>query len=278
MVKSLILTERELEVIEKKLMNKRLNQQDSNYLSRYVRPKLKEIKDMNAGEIISKLTYNQKTISIENKIRKLVLNNLKNIKAIILYGSAVYNNYEENKDIDILIIVKKIGNLREKYVQINKLEELGRKEDYNLDIQILSEETYESEYNKNPNLIYQLKDSKTIYGKISLPKNIEIYKMDLYTKLDYSSLEDIQSDGEELYKSLRNIILVRLLSRGVVNNYLLNEIIKSILGEELTYKLKYNKTNRQEKKEALKILNLLEHSTSKEVKNLKWEKKLLLNH
>src|SRR3989344_168615 len=180
MKKSLILTGRELEVIEKKLKNKRLNQQDSNYLSKYVRPKLKEIKDMNVGEILSRLTYNQKAIAIENKIRKLALNNLKNIKAIVLYGSSIYNNYEENKDIDVLIIVKKIGNLREKYMQINKLEELGRKEDYNLDIQILSEETYNAEYNKNPNLIYQLKNSKTIYGKISLPENIEIYKMDLY--------------------------------------------------------------------------------------------------
>ena len=136
MTKSLILTGRELEVIEKKLRNKKLNQQDTNYLSKYVRPKLEEITHIDAKKLLDNLAYNQKAISIENEIRKLALNNLRNIKAIVLYGSAVYNNYEENKDIDVLIIVKKIGNLREKYVQINKLEELGRKEDYNLDIQI----------------------------------------------------------------------------------------------------------------------------------------------
>ena len=102
MIKSTILTNRELEVIKKKLQNQKLNQQDSNYLSRFVRPKLKEIESINAKELLERISYNQKAPSIENKIKQMILQNLKSIDSIIIYGSAVHSNYKSYKDIDIL--------------------------------------------------------------------------------------------------------------------------------------------------------------------------------
>ncbi len=279
MVKSLILTNRELKAIERKLGNKKLVQQDYNYLSKFVRPKLREIAGINAKELLNKLSYNQRAISINNKIKHLILSNVEEIKAIILYGSIILSNYKNYNDIDVLVVVKKSkGSLVERYREINNLEEIAKKQKLNLDIQIMSEKTYKSQYNRNPNLIYQLKNSKIIYGKIKLPSVIEIYKMDLYMKLDYSDIDDAESDGVELYKSLRNVILVRLLSRGIVNNVLLNEIIKSILGEELVYKLKSNNVSKKEKKYVLKIIGLLASLISKDLKNQKWEKKEVPSH
>ena len=75
--KSLILTRMETEVIEKKLKNRRLTQQDSNYLSRYVRPKLREIKSIDATDLLERLKYNQKIPAIEKKIRNIILKKIK---------------------------------------------------------------------------------------------------------------------------------------------------------------------------------------------------------
>ena len=48
MIKNKILTEKANEIINKKLRNKKLTQQDSNYLSRFVRPKLRDMASINA--------------------------------------------------------------------------------------------------------------------------------------------------------------------------------------------------------------------------------------
>ena len=279
MKKSVILTKKELKVIERKLSNKKLGQQDYNYLSTFIRPKLREMSETNAKELLNKLSYNQKAISINNKIKKLILSKVRNVKAIVVYGSTILNNYENYNDIDVLIITgKKLWKTSGgKYKVINEVEKLAKEQRLNLDIQIISEETYESQSYRNPNLIYQLKNSKIIYGKIKLPSISEIYKMDLYMKLDYSTIDDIDSSGEELYKSLRNIILVKLLSNGIVDNNLLNIILTSILGEEILYKLKSNIVSRTEKKNVLQIIKLLEQLASEDLKNQKWEKKRILN-
>ena len=48
MIKSTIFTKGELKVIHRKMNNVKLNQTDSNYLSRFIRPKLKEIESIDA--------------------------------------------------------------------------------------------------------------------------------------------------------------------------------------------------------------------------------------
>ncbi|MBI2135799.1 hypothetical protein HYU06_01890 [Candidatus Woesearchaeota archaeon] len=104
---SLVLTDRETEVINKKLSHKRLTQQDSNYLSRYVRPKLKQIAELDTVWLLNSLEYRQKIHSIETKIKLLMLRNVKHVAAILIYGSAIYNNYKDYNDIDVMVLVKK---------------------------------------------------------------------------------------------------------------------------------------------------------------------------
>ena len=106
MINSTIFTKRELEVIHRKMSNTKLNQTDSNYLSRFIRPKLREIITFDAKEILNKMEYNQKIKSIENKIKKVILGSLKEVDSIILYGSAIQNNYKDYNDIDIMIVTK----------------------------------------------------------------------------------------------------------------------------------------------------------------------------
>ena len=103
---SKILTNKELQIINKKLSKAKLTQQDSNYLSKYIRPKLREIKTINAQELLNKLDYNQKSISIEKKIKQIILKNIKNIDSITIYGSAIQNNYKKYNDIDVMVITK----------------------------------------------------------------------------------------------------------------------------------------------------------------------------
>ena len=67
-----VLTTREKEIINKKIKGLSLTQNESNILSRYIRPKLKEIKKINPGLLLDKLDYNQKARSIENKIKKMI--------------------------------------------------------------------------------------------------------------------------------------------------------------------------------------------------------------
>src|SRR3989344_7557457 len=107
MVKYSILTEREKEIINKKLRGLSLTQNESNILSKSVRNKLREICKINARALLDKLEYNQIAKSIEKKIKKLVLGNMKDVKAVLIYGSAIQTNYKYYNDIDIFIITNK---------------------------------------------------------------------------------------------------------------------------------------------------------------------------
>ena len=279
MKKETILTNREIDVINKKLNNKRLNQQDSNYLSKYVRPKLREIASINAEALLKRLEYNQKSRSIERKIRKLILDNLKDIYAIVLYGSAIQTNYKNYNDIDVLVITKRKswGKSREKYGIINLLKENAQKIGLNLDIQIIDKSSFYIQYPNNASLIYQLKDSRMIYGKIKLPKEIELSKIYLRMKLDWSDMVDENSEGEEIYHAIRNAVLVKLLLNRIVdNNLLYKELVKEI-GNNLLARLKYNKASKIEKRIAINYLQDLAESTRKEIINSKWEKMKLSN-
>src|SRR3989344_1118227 len=130
-----ILTARETEVINKKLNNKRLTQLDSNILTRTIRPKLKQIANINADSLLKRLSYNPKHRAIENKIKNLILSNIKEIEAIILIGSAIQTSYNEYNDIDIITITKKRirGKKYEKENVIRGLEKQAKKIKLNLD-------------------------------------------------------------------------------------------------------------------------------------------------
>ena len=274
-----ILTKREKEVVEKKLKNQKLTHQDSNYLSRFVRPKLKKIIEINAKALLERIDYNPASLGIENKIKKIVLKNIKNPVAIILFGSAIQTNYGIFKDIDVIIVTKnKIWDKQnERIALIVDMEEKAKKQKLPLDIQIISKKTLCSSYPNNPTLIYQLKDCKIIYGKIKIPKKINLTKMDLRMKLDWSCIEDSESESEEIYLGIRNTILVRLLINGIIDNSELRKELIESLGNELIMKLKNNSASKIERMYALKYLNNLTERTRREVINAGWERIKLKN-
>ena len=270
--KTHIFTKKELEVIDKKMKNKKLTQVDSNYLTKFIRPKLKEMASINAKFLLDKMEYNQKIKSIETKIKKVVLESIKNVQAIVIYGSAIQTNYKEYNDIDILIITKnKITPLKEKYRKILDIKKILGKYDIKADIEIYDKKTIEKNYAHSPSLIYQLKDYKIIYGKLRLNNKIELYNIDLKMKLDWSNLED-NPEGIEIYKALRNVILVRLLLKKIVDNTKLRESLNEEIGKNLIEKLKNNQAAKLDRKIALIYLKNLLKNTEKEVEGGLWEK------
>ncbi len=274
MIKNNILTKRETEVINKKLANKKLSQQDSNYLSKYVRPKLREMSKINPVDLLRKIEYNQKSKAIERKIKKTILERIKKTEAIILYGSAIQNNYHDYNDIDIMIVTKSnfYKNEIEKSKKISEIKSILKKENIISDIEIISKNNLIKSYSNSPTLIYQLKDRKIIYGGINLPKKIGIYNADLHMKLDWSKLPRIKPTGNEVYNSLRNTILVRLLLNKIIDNSKLRESLNEELGKRLAEKLKNNQQSNEELKYSINYLNKLIKDTRKQIGVKLWEK------
>ena len=268
-----ILTKKEKKIIEKRLSNKKLSQIERNRLSRTIRPKLREISLIDSNNLLQKIDYNPKTISIENKIINAIKSNIQETDSIILYGSAIQTNYHEYNDIDIMIVTKsKIYKYEvEKWKKIKELKEILEKNGIVSDIEIISKENLIKSYKNSPTLIYQLKDSKIIYGDIKIPKEIAIYRIDLVMKLDWSDLMD-RPTGKEIYSSLRNTILVRLILNKVIDNSRLKQSLYDELGKNLIEKLKNNKQSKEEKKYVLIYLKKLIEDTSKQLEGELWEK------
>ena len=277
--KSLILTQREYEVLCKKLSNIKLTQQDSNYLSRYVRPKLREIKSIDATGLLERLKYNQKIPAIEKKITNIILRKIKNVDSVTLYGSAIQTNYKKYNDIDVLIIVKKESwkKTSEKYKIIMDIKKTANRYSLNLDIEIYDKKTFQKSYPANISLIYQLHDKKTIYGKLTLPLKIEIPKLNFRMKIDYSILDDNYS-GLEIYKAIRNLILVELISQNIINNHMLRKSINDEIGKNLAEKLKIDSATVVYRKIGILHLNRLLKRVLKSMQQSKWEKIELSNH
>ena len=105
-----LLTKNENKVLNKKLNNKKLTQIESNYLSRSIRPKLRNLEkamQINASSILQRIQYNQKGLSIERKIKELITQIIEDVDSIIIYGSAIQTNYYSYNDIDIIILTRK---------------------------------------------------------------------------------------------------------------------------------------------------------------------------
>lgn len=269
-----ILTLREKEIIGKKIKGVSLTQNESNILSRFVRPKLREMSQINSNRLLNKLEYNQIAKSIENKIKKIVLENVLHVDSIIVCGSAVQNNYKEYNDIDVIVATKKIltKSKKDKRELIEKVEKAGKSKGLNLDIQIYTKNSILSQYPHNPSLIYQLKDSKIIYGKLKTPDKIVLSNLDLKMKLDWSEGLDIYSGADEIYYAIRNALLVLLLMNKKIDNYELRKNLINILGIDLLVKLRNNRASKLEKKLSLNYLNLMVNYLETELKNPKWEK------
>ncbi len=272
MTKNRIFTKKANQLINKKMRNEKLSQQDSNYLSRFIRPKLRDMININAETLLKKLEYNPKSLSIERKIRKIVLSNVPQVNSIALCGSAIQNNYMNYNDIDVIIATKNIFSKQKKEELINKINQNAKKEKLNLDIQIYSKKSIIKQYPHSPSLIYQLKDSKFIYGKLKIPGEVELKNLDLKIKLDWSEDLDNYSKPNEIYYAIRNALLVKLLMNRIVDNSLLAKNLELALGYEIVKKLKNNSTTNIEKKLALNYLKSLVNYLNEELNKSKWEK------
>lgn len=274
MIKNKILTEKATGIINKKLENRKLTRQDSNYLSRFIRPKLRDMASINAEVLLKKLEYNPKALSIEKKIKDIILKNIPAVDSIIIYGSAIQTNYKEYNDLDIIVATKRIltKSLKEKNELTNNIIEIGKRKGLNLDIQIYFKNSILAQYPGNPSLIFQLKDSKVIYGKIKIPNKISLSNLDLKMKLDWSEGLHRYSSASDIYYALRNAMLVLLLINKKIDNYQLRNNLTNILGYELISKLKKNQASSTEKKLAIGYLNLLLKYLEAELNNPKWEK------
>lgn len=271
-----IITDKELEIINKKIANKKLTNIESNRLSKAIRKKLRQISEIDAKGLLKKLEYNQKAISIEKIIAKTLNENLAGISSIILYGSAIQSNYSDYNDIDVLIVTKeKINGLLTKWRIIKELNNILKRKSINADIEIISRDNLIKSYQNSPTLIYQLKDHKIIYGNLKLPKKTEIYNADLHMKLDWSEVSN-KSNGKEIYAAIRNVILVRLILNKIVDNAKLKQSLEEELGRNLILKIKNNKESELERKFALTYLKYLLEITRKEIGGNLWEKVELL--
>ena len=186
----------------------------------------------------------------------------------------MHNNYKEYNDIDIIIVTKRIliRNPKKKKELIKKIEGGAMRKNLNLDVQLYAKNSILLQYPHNPSLIYQLKDSKVIYGKIKIPDKIILSNLDLKMKLDWSEGLDGHSRADEIYYAIRNALLVLLLMNRRVDNYELRKNLADILGADLLIKLRSNKASKLEKKLALNYLNLLVKYLETELKDSKWEK------
>ena len=274
MIKSRIFTIREIKVIDKKMKNKKMNQTDSNYLYKFIKPKLNELATLDGKYLLEKMEYNQKISSIENRIKRVVLGDIVGVNAIVIYGSAIKSNYKSYNDIDILVVTKRkmYLNLLEKRKNIKEIKDKLGEYSILADIQIYDKKTLIESYPHSPNLIYELKDSKIIYGKLKLSKKFEIYNANLQIKLDWSKIRDNNPTGEEIYRAIRNAIIVRLILNKIIDNKKLVESLYDELGKNLIERLRTNKASKEECKYALHYLKKLIEKTRGEIKGGLWEK------
>ncbi|MEK6850000.1 MAG: hypothetical protein AABX85_00300 [Nanoarchaeota archaeon] len=273
-----IWTKKAIEVIDKRLKGKKLSQQDSNYLSRFVRPKLRDIMLINAPALLNRLEYNRKSLMIERKIKEIILKNVNNIDSIVICGSAIQTNYREYNDIDVIIATRKIIGKGNKKNIIGLVVSEAGKNNLNLDVQIYSKGSILEQYKNNPSLIYQLKDSKAIYGNINVNDKISLSNIDLKMKLDWSEDLDINCDADEIYLAIRNAMLVLLLMNRIIDNYQLKQNIYNLLGQNLLDKLRKNEASKIEKEIALNYLRTIIKYLNSELDKKKWEKIEIENH
>ena len=91
-------------------------------------------------------------------------------------------------------------------------------------------------------------------------------------KLDWSDIKEVNPSGIEIYKAIRNALLVRLLFNKIIDNQKLRENLYEELGRILIDRLKNDKVSSIERKIALKYLNALSKKIREDIGASTWEK------
>ena len=153
-----IFGERELKIIEKQLMGVNLKPSERTRLSRDIRKKLEAVQELAKFAEEFKLKKAAYIKSAIEKARYLILNHelSKNVKRIILFGSAAENELRLGSDIDLAVDFDKIDQKDAVKFRINIL---GRLDD-KFDIQVYNilPEKIKKEIEKHGRVIYERKN------------------------------------------------------------------------------------------------------------------------
>lgn len=106
-----IFGKRELKIIEKQLLGVNLTQSEKNRLSRDIREKFEFISKVSRFEDEFELKKGAEIKKMAEEAKEIILDDplFKNIKEIILYGSAAENKLTLHSDIDIAVKFDKIS-------------------------------------------------------------------------------------------------------------------------------------------------------------------------
>ena len=256
-----ILTNKEIEVVRKRLNNKHITQTESNYLSRSIRPKLRSAELAASNDLLSLLEYRRKKYErkdsvLKNKIIKAVKDI--DIKAIILFGSYIRNNHTNYRDVDVMVVLKQ--KLWKTSAEKNRLEkEIEKKINIKTDINLIIQRELETVMAYSPLLQTELEDYKILYGDIKLNKQIIIDKTYLYKKLlevEYV-LELKNIKPRYIYNAIRNCLSIELFLKKKVDNKLIIRTIEKNIGKKTAESLLDDKSNKMQKDISLKYLKYL---------------------
>ena len=270
-----ILSNREIEVVLKRLDNEHITQTESNYLSRSIRPKLKSAEFAVSAELLSLLDYRRKRYEREDsllkeKIIKAVKKGLADdIKAIILFGSYIRNSHTNYRDIDVMVVLnnKTWKNSAEKH----RLEmAIESSIDVKTDINLIVYDELISLLPYSPLLQTELEDYNIVYGDIKLTKKIIIDKEYLYKRL--LEVEYVLELGKNIkpkyiYNAIRDCLSIELFLKKMINNKLIMQTIKNNIGKSTVESLMDNKADLIQKDIALKYLKYLYTKLEAALKN-----------
>tara|TARA_Y100000310_G_C20605260_1_gene775154 strand:+ start:608 stop:1450 length:843 start_codon:yes stop_codon:yes gene_type:complete len=266
-----ILSKREIDVVIKRLGNKHLTQTESNYLSRSIRPKLREAEYASKNNLLSLLDYRRKkherkNLLIRNKILAALSTLSKQIKAIILFGSFVQNHHTKYRDIDVLIVFKK-KQWQKSIDRHNLAKQIEKDVPLTIDVQLTTITDLQKTYPYSPLLQTQLEEYEIIYGKVTLPKHKLINKP--YLNQQLLEIEPILElsrslDPNKIYTVLRQCIAVKQFLNKSISNKALEKTITNNIGATTVKSLKDNTATNIQRKIALTYAKALYH----EVKNL----------
>jgi len=259
-----ILSNREIEVVLKRLNNKHITQTESNYLSRSIRPKLKSAEFAVSSELLSLLDYRRKRHErkdhlLRKRIVGAVGDIIDNVKVIILFGSYVRNNHINYRDIDVLIVLsKKIWKTSAGKHRLEK--NIERAIDIRVDINLVVYSELVNILPYSPLLQVELENHKIIYGDIKIKKKIIVNKLYLYKKL--LELESIIELGKKIeskyiYNAIRTCLSIKSFLKKVVDSELLIKTIENNIGKLTADSLIEGRANSVQKDIALRYLKYL---------------------
>jgi len=259
-----ILSNREIEVVLKRLNNEHITQTESNYLSRSIRPKLKSAEFVASVELLSLLDYRRKKYEREdNLLRKKVINSVKsivnNVKAIVLFGSYIRNRHTNYRDIDVMIVLnKKIWKTHTEKYKLEK--ELEKAIEIKIDIQLITYSGLVRLLPYSPLLQTELERYQVIYGRINLKKKIIVDKRHLFVNLlesEYALELGRTIEPRYTYTAIRNCLAIELFLNEIVDNKLIIKMIEDNIGRSTADSIMDNNASSAQMDIALRYLKYL---------------------